>query len=111
MKFGNPEYFFLWLLLPVIVGFFIWAYQRRRAALRRFASLELIGKLTPSSDLSRQIVKWILFCLFFFFLVIALVRPRFGVKMEMVQRKGIDLIVALIDECIDLDRLVADLSA
>jgi Ca-activated chloride channel family protein len=95
MKFGNPEYFLFWLLLPVIIGFFIWAYQRRKAALRRFASLELIAKLTPSSDLSRQVVKWTMFCLFFFLLVIALVRPRFGVKMEMVQRKGIDLIVAL----------------
>lgn len=95
MKFGNPEFFLFWLLLPVMVGFFIWAYQRRRAALRRFASLRLIAKLTPSSDLSRQIVKWTLFCCFFFLLVIALVRPRFGVKMEMVERKGIDLIVAL----------------
>ncbi|MBN1307749.1 MAG: VWA domain-containing protein [Chitinispirillaceae bacterium] len=95
MKFGNPEYFLLWLLLPVIIGFFIWAYQRRKAALRRFASLDLIGKLTPSSDLSRRIAKWTLFCCSFFFLVVALMRPRFGVKMEMVQRKGIDLIVAL----------------
>ena len=95
MKFGNPEYFLFWLLLPVIIGFFIWAYQRRKAALARFAALELIAKLTPSSDLSRQVVKWTMFCLFFSLLVIALVRPRFGVKMEMVQRKGIDLIVAL----------------
>jgi Ca-activated chloride channel family protein len=95
MKFGNPEYFLFWLLLPLIVGFFIWAYQRRKAALKRFASPELIGKLTPSSGLSRQIVKWSFFCAFFFFLVIALVRPRFGAKMEMVERKGIDLIVAL----------------
>jgi Ca-activated chloride channel family protein len=95
MKFGNPEFFLLWLLLPLIIGFFIWAYQRRKAALRRFASLELIGKLTPSADLTRQIVKWTFFCCFFFFLVLALVRPRFGVKMEMVERKGIDVIVAL----------------
>lgn len=95
MKFGNPEYFLLWLLLPVIIGFFIWAYQRRKAALKRFASLELINKLTPSSNLNRQIVKWTFFCLFFFFLVLTLVRPRFGIKMEMVERKGIDIIVAL----------------
>ena len=95
MKFGNPEYFFFWLLMPVIIGFFIWAHQRRNAALRRFAALDLVAKLTPSSNLSRQVVKWSLFSLFFFLLVIALVRPRFGVKMEMVQRKGIDLIVAL----------------
>lgn len=95
MKFGNPEYFLLWLALPVFAGFFIWAYQRRKAALRCFATLDLIGKLTPSAGLSRQIFKWVLFSAFFFFLVIALVRPRFGAKMEMVERKGIDIIVAL----------------
>lgn len=95
MKFGNPEYFLLWLLLPLLAGFFIWAHQRRTAALKRFASLDLISKLTPSAGLSRQIVKWILFCLFFFFLVFALVRPRFGIKMEMVERKGLDIIVAM----------------
>ncbi len=95
MRFGNPELFLMWLLLPVIIAFFIWSYQRRKAALARFASLHLIRKLTPYSDVSRQVIKWAFFCGFFFFLVLALVRPRFGVKMEIVQRKGIDIIVAL----------------
>ncbi len=95
MRFGNPEYFLLWLALPVFIGFFIWVYQRKKAALKRFAALDLVNKLTPSSGLGRQITKWTVFCLFFFFLVIALVRPRFGLKMEMVERKGIDIMVAL----------------
>lgn len=95
MKFGNPEYFLLWLLIPFIIGFYIWSYQQRKKALRRFAALNLIDKLTPSTSLTRQVIKWVLFCSFFFFLVLALVRPRFGVKMEMVERKGIDVIVAL----------------
>jgi Ca-activated chloride channel family protein len=95
MRFGNPEYFFLLLLLPFIIGLFIWAYQRRKAALGRFGSIELISKLVPSAGFSRQIVKWTLLCISFFFLVIALVRPQFGVKMEMVERKGIDIMVAL----------------
>lgn len=95
MRFGNPEYFLLLLLIPLITGFLIWAYQRKKAALRRFAAAELIGKLTPSSNTSRQVLKGVFFCLFIFFLVFALVRPRFGVRMEMVKRTGIDVIVAL----------------
>ncbi len=95
MKFGNPEYFFLWLALPLLIGFFIWAYQRKKSALQRFASLDLVHKLTPSAGLARQVTKWTIFCLFFMFLVLALVRPRFGLKMEMVERKGIDIMVAL----------------
>jgi Ca-activated chloride channel family protein len=91
----NPEMLFLLLLLFLFIPFFIWVYQSKKAALRRFASLSIIGKLTPNANSSRQITRWILFCFFFIFLVIALTRPRFGVKMEMVERKGIDIMVAL----------------
>lgn len=95
MRFGNPEYFLLWLALPVFIGFFIWVYQKKKAALKRFAVLDLVNKLTPGAGLGRQIAKWTVFCFFFFFLVVALVRPRFGLKMEMVERKGIDIMIAL----------------
>lgn len=95
MRFGNPEYFLLLFLIPLLIGFFIWAYQQKKNALRRFASMNLIKKLTPNNGLGRQIVKWTLFCFFFMFLVFSLVRPQFGVKMEMVERKGIDIVVAL----------------
>jgi Ca-activated chloride channel family protein len=91
----NPEMLLLLLLLFLFIPFFIWVYQSKKAALRRFASLSLIGKLTPNANSSRQITRWVLFCVFFIFLVIALARPRFGVKMEMVERKGIDIMVNL----------------
>lgn len=95
MHFGSPTYFWLFFCIPIFIGFFIWAYQHKQAALARFASLDLIKRLTPDTGLSRQILKWILFLLFFFFLVLALVRPQFGVKIEMMERKGVDVIVAL----------------
>jgi Ca-activated chloride channel homolog len=95
MHFGNPELFLLLLLIPLFIGFFLWAWQRRKTALERFAHAALIGKLISGFSYSRQVIKWTLFIAFFFFLVLALVRPRFGVKMELFERKGIDLMVAL----------------
>jgi Ca-activated chloride channel family protein len=95
MHFGNPELFFLLLLLPLFIGFFTWTWQRRKAALKRFAQVGLIEKLTSGFSFPRQVVKWTLFVAFFFFLVLALVRPRFGVKMELFERRGIDLMVSL----------------
>jgi Ca-activated chloride channel family protein len=95
MRFGDPELFLLLLLLPLFIGFFMWAYQRKKAALARFAEARLARKLTPGASLSRQVIKWTLFIAFFFFLVLALVRPRFGVKMELFERRGIDLMAAL----------------
>jgi Ca-activated chloride channel homolog len=95
MRFGNPELFLLLLLIPLFIGFFLWAYQRKKAALTRFAEIQLIRKLTPGSAFSRQVIKWTLFIVLFLFLVLALVRPRFGVKMELFERRGIDLMVGL----------------
>ncbi len=95
MRFGSPEYFWCLLALPLVVGFFIWSYQARRRALRRFAAPALIARLAPTGDLGRQVLKWTVLVLFVVFVVFALVRPRFGVKMEMVERKGVDVMVAL----------------
>lgn len=95
MRFGSPEYFWFLLWIPVCIGFFIWAYQHKRAALMRFASLSLIDKLSPETSLSRQVLQWIMFLLFLLFLVAALVRPQFGVKMQQMERQGVDVMVAL----------------
>jgi len=95
MRFGSPTYFWLMLCIPLLVGIFILAHQWKQAALSRFASLALMKRLTPEKILQRQVVRWVLFLAFVFFAVLALTRPRFGVKMEMVERKGVDIIVAL----------------
>lgn len=95
MRFGSPLFFWLLLAIPLLVGFFIYAFQKRQEALRRFASAELIARLSPSTLHNRRIVRSTLVLCALFFLIIALCRPRFGVTMSMVERKGIDIIVAL----------------
>jgi Ca-activated chloride channel family protein len=95
MRFGSPYYFWLMLAIPALIGLFIFVYQRKLTILRRFASLDLIKRLTPQNTQSRQILKWCFFLAFFLFVVFALSRPRFGVKMELVERKGIDIMVAM----------------
>ncbi|MDD5675780.1 MAG: VWA domain-containing protein [Chitinivibrionales bacterium] len=95
MRFGSPQYFWLLLLIPAFIGFFIYAHQRRRSALDRFAGPTIAGKLIPAGLTGRQVVAWVLFLCFFFFWAISLARPRFGVAMEMVERRGVDIMVAL----------------
>jgi len=95
MRFGSPEYFWGLLCLPLVVAFFLWAWQARQRALRRFADIETVRRLAPGADISRQVVKWTVFLLALLALVLTLVRPRFGVRMEMVERKGVDIMIAL----------------
>lgn len=95
MRFATPQFFLLFLAIPVLIGFFIWAFQRKRAALQRFASLSMVRRLTPEVSGTKQVWKFVFFLFFLCFAVFALVRPQFGVKMEMIERKGVDIIVAL----------------
>jgi len=95
MKFGNPEFFLLLLALPFLTLFFYWIYRRKQVLLSRFAGAPLIKKLNASAGPSRYILKSTFFSLFFMFIVFALVRPKFGVKMEMVERQGVDIMIAL----------------
>ncbi|MBD3322851.1 MAG: VWA domain-containing protein [Chitinivibrionales bacterium] len=95
MRFGSPQFFWLLAGIPVLVGFFIRAWQLRQNALKRFASPSLMSRLAPNVRHALQMLKWIFFICFFIFCVFALVRPRFGAKMEMMERKGVDIIIAL----------------
>jgi Ca-activated chloride channel homolog len=95
MTFGSPAYFWLMLCIPALIGLFILVHQWKLSAFKRFASLALMQRLTPEKILRQQVIKWVLFTAFVFFAVFALTRPRFGVKMEIVERKGVDVIVAL----------------
>lgn len=95
MRFGSADYFWLLTLIPVFIAFFIWVWQHKQRVLARFASPELARRLTPTVSLARQVHKWILLLLACIFLIFALVRPQFGIKTEMVERKGVDIMVAL----------------
>ncbi|HMD67902.1 MAG TPA: VWA domain-containing protein [Chitinivibrionales bacterium] len=95
MRFGNTAFFWLMFCIPMLAGLFILAHQWKKAALLRFAAPDLMRRLTPEKLLQQQVLKWVLFTGFVFFAVIALAQPRFGVKTEVVERKGVDVIVAL----------------
>jgi Ca-activated chloride channel family protein len=95
IKFGSPHFFWLLLALPLLIGFFIWAWQQKQSALRRFAAVEILSRLTPESGLNRWVIKSTFILAFFIFMVGALVRPQFGLKMQEIERKGIDVMVAL----------------
>ena len=95
MRFGNPEYFLLLPTVPIAALFFLLMYRRKKALLSRFASPPLARKLSSSAGPARYILKCTFFCLFLTFIIFALTRPKFGVKMEMVERKGVDIMIAL----------------
>lgn len=89
-----------WLLLAVACGAVtIYGFVQKGRAMRRFASSDLIGILTPHVSLPRQIVKAVLILCAMVAIVLALVGPRWGRYMAEVRTKNLDMVV-----CLDVSR-------
>jgi Ca-activated chloride channel family protein len=96
MNFAQPHWLIVGLIACLGLAFlFRFMQKRRQAALEKFASHQLIGRLTRNISLSRRRYKNILLLLAVFMCFAALARPQYGFKWIEVQRKGIDLLFAL----------------
>lgn len=95
LRFANPEYFYLYWLLPGLIVFFIWAFQYKKRLLKRLGDEELISRLTASVSRAKQVWKAALIIAAFSFLVFALANPQIGTKLEEVKREGLDIFIAL----------------
>lgn len=94
-RLGHPENFWFLLGVPILIGLYFgyrWMIKRN---LTRFGAPELMKQLTTNFSISRTNWKFILVVFIYIFLVLALVDPQFGSKIEKVQRKGIELVIAL----------------
>ena len=94
-RFAHSIFFYLLLLIPALTVLFVLFLIWRKKSLRRFGEYPLIMQLMPDYSNSRLFFKFILLMLGTGFLVMALVDPQSGSKLEKVQRKGIDLMIAL----------------
>lgn len=89
-----------WLLvtLAALAGLFVFwraADARRRAALARFASPQLLGDLAAGLSQRRRGVKRALVAAGVALAGIALSGPQYGFTWEETQRRGIDVLIAL----------------
>lgn len=91
----SPIYFYLLALLPVIVALFLFNlfWKRKRQAV--FADLELFNQLAPEKSSFKPALKLGVLLLALTCIIIALVNPKMGTKMETVKRQGIDIVFAV----------------
>jgi len=88
-------YFWLLLVIPAVVVLFIGLLLWKRNAQRRFANPDMLKKLSPNKSLFKPFLKVFIFCLAIACLVIALVNPKMGTKLETVKREGVDIVFAI----------------
>ncbi|MEO0136406.1 MAG: VWA domain-containing protein [candidate division WOR-3 bacterium] len=95
IKWAEPKYLYLLLVLPVMWLGFILLYLQKKRALKKFADDNLIPFLIEMFNGRMFWIKSLLFLGAVLFLIISLARPKWGEKLQIYKGKGIDIVIAL----------------
>ena len=95
MHFAYPHVLWLLWLLPPIAGLYVLAANRKKAALERFSEEQFLDQLLPGRSRTRSLFRGLMLGLALASMLAALAGPRWGFRWEEVERRGVDLVVAL----------------
>jgi len=94
LHFQNPEAFWLLLLVPVLVGWYIYREHRRKSTIK-FPALSIAKRAVPSRRVKfRHIVPLLRLAALVCF-VVALARPQNAMEVEYTSTDGVDIMLAL----------------
>jgi len=88
-------YFYLLFIIPVIVMLFVLLQIWKKRTQKKFADLSLLKRLTPNRSSFKSSLKLMFFLLGITFLILGLVNPKIGTKLETVKREGVDIVFAV----------------
>lgn len=91
----EKKYLYLFIIIPVIVLLFAVNLYWKRKRQQQFASKELLQHLSPNKSTFKTILKFVFALLALTLIIIGLVNPKIGSKMETVKREGIDIVFAI----------------
>lgn len=95
MDFAEPTYLicFVPLLLLALLLFFL--NKRKQTAINRLGMPQLIARLSATVNHSGRRWQTVLWFLAIALVILALARPRWGSQVEVVERQGVEIMVAL----------------
>jgi Ca-activated chloride channel family protein len=88
-------YLYLLFIIPILAVLFLYVQFWKRKKQKEFGDLDLIQKLSPEKSTFKPILKMVLFLSGLTFIIIGLVNPKMGTKVEKVKRQGIDIVFAV----------------
>lgn len=94
-QFENTYFAYAFGLIPLLIIVYVAINKRRKKALETFGQSSVINQLFPDVSNAKRIWKFILFLTAFVFLIIGIINPQSGSKLEEVKRKGADLMICL----------------
>lgn len=99
MQWEHPTYLYLLLVLPVLLGLFIWSLRVRKEQVRRMGDPDLVSRMMQHYSISRRWWKTILLLLALGCFILAAANLRMGSRREKVQAKSSEIIL-----CFDVSR-------
>jgi Ca-activated chloride channel family protein len=91
----EKKYLYFLAIIPIIVLFFLLNLYWKTKKQREFGDIELVKKLSPDKSIFKPILKIVVLLFAFVCIVIGLVNPKIGTKLETVKREGIDVVFAI----------------
>jgi Ca-activated chloride channel family protein len=85
------------LIIPILIGFYIFLQYRKRKNLASFGELRLIKLLMSDFSPKMQHLKFTLLMLALTLLIFAIANPQTGSSLEKGKRKGVDIML-----CVDV---------
>lgn len=94
-RFENEEYIWLLGVIVIIALFYFVGTLVNAKRIKSFGDKSLFERLFSERSTTRQFLKIVLVSIAFISLVLAIMNPQIGTKMEEVKREGIEIIVAV----------------
>ncbi len=95
MSFGTPYLLFALLALPALAGLVWWTSRRRAASISRIGEPALIALLSVAADGPMRRVRTGLWFVGVALLIVALARPQWGSDIEIVEMRGLQIMIVL----------------
>ena len=95
MFFGSSNFLWFLFVVPGLALFMLWAFKKKKQLIDQFVSDDLKERLLKGVSPTRQKTKAALVIIALGFAILSLARPKYGFHWEEVQRRGIDIVIAL----------------
>jgi Ca-activated chloride channel family protein len=92
---GNPQYQYLFILPMVVWMVYLFYKSWRKRKQVAFAEASLLSQINPKLSNRKSIFKMLCQFLGLVCLVIALINPKIGTRLETITRKGVDVVFAI----------------
>ena len=91
----NIYYAYAFILVPVFILVYVLVKRWRKKAIQQFGSPKVVNSLMPEVSVNKPLLKFILLIVGLFFLIVGIVNPQWGSKLQEVKRQGADIMIAL----------------